>query len=70
VIHGIVSTHYVLPDMVSMLYAIAYVEHSEHVIGCNSQCIAIFTVKVSTLATLLEKGEGRSLSKEGIKLAD
>lgn len=68
-IHGIIRIDYVLLDMISMLYAITYVEHSEHVIGCNSQCIAIFPVKVSTLATLLEKGEGRSLSKEGIKLA-
>ena len=67
-IHGIVGADCVLLDMIGMLYAIAHVEHSEHVIGCNSQWTAICTVKVSTLATLLEKGEGRSLSKEGIKL--
>lgn len=66
----IVGADYVLLDMISMLFAVAYVEHNEHVIGCNSRWIMIMTVKVSTLAALLEKGEGRSLSKEGIKPAD
>jgi len=55
VIHGIVDGDYVLLDMISMLYTIAYVEHSEHIIGCNSQWIAIVTVNVSTLTALLEK---------------